>query len=247
MIIASITGGLFAFSIFIPEELTVFSALLKIVACLIIAFISFGYVDFLSFLKNLLFVLIINFIFAGVMLALWLFAAPLNMIYSNGSVYFDIDLLTILISITAAYFIIKLIRYIFDKNGTTDEKFCVVISYNGKNCSIPALADTANGLTDYFSGKPVIICQQELCKDILPVSVLNIIQEKSNDSFLNAKVRIIPFSTISDSGYVYAFKPDKITIKAEKQNKFFNVDALIGIYPQSSQEYGAIFNPKILL
>ena len=58
---------------------------------------------------------------------------------------------------------------------------------------------------------------------------------------------MLPFSTVSAAGYVYAFKADKITVSDKKSGKSYNVNALIGIAPQSRQEYDAIFNPKILV
>ena len=47
--------------------------------------------------------------------------------------------------------------------------FCgyfVEIHNNGSFINLFALADTANGLVDYFSSMPVIICKKESCKKI---------------------------------------------------------------------------------
>ncbi len=247
LILSSVLGGIFSFSIFIPGELAVLATLIKLVACFLITYSAFGFTEIFEYLKNALFVLLINFIFAGIMLALWLFDAPLDMIYSNGNVYFDIDVLTIIVSTTIAYFVIRLVRIIFDKNGKTDIKYSVIIGLNGKICTISALADTANSLTDYFSGKPVIICKREECTDILPQNITEMIDGNINDISVPGKVRLIPFSTISSSGYVYAFKPDRVTIRNINENINYDVNALIGIFPDSKLEYGAIFNPKIII
>ncbi len=245
MIISSVIGGLFSFVIFLPDDSVLLSTVIKFISCIIISFIAMG---FKELLKNTVFLLLVNFIFAGLMLCLWLFVAPLDMFYSNGVLYFDIDGMTIIISTSIAYFVIKGIRFLLDKNGKTDKKYLLEIYNNGSVISILALADTANGLVDYFSGTPVIICKKEICKEIIPKCLESVSDNTVNINTENLKgIRILPFSTIAGNGFVYAFKVDKIIIKEVESNKTYIVRALIGVTTRSNQEYDAIFNPKILV
>ena len=55
--------------------------------------------------------------------------------------------------------------------------------------------------------------------------------------------RLIPFSTISESGIIPVFKPDEVIIREENTKKIKKVDALIGV---NARETDAIFNPKLL-
>ncbi len=245
MIVSSVIGGLFSFIIFLPDESVLISTVIKLVSCVIISFVAMGFKDFF---KNTVFLLLVNFIFSGLMLCLWLFVAPLDMFYSNGTMYFDIDGLAIIISTSIAYFVIKGIRFFLDRNGKTDKKYFLEIHNNGSVISLSALADTANGLVDYFSGTPVVICKKENCKEIVPECLENISDYAGNINTESMKgIRILPFSTISGEGFVYAFKVDKIIIREIEGNKFYIVRALIGITDKSKQEYDAIFNPKILV
>ncbi len=242
MVISAVVGGLFSFVIFLPDDSLMITSLLKIASCIIISFIAMGYGDFYSFLKNTVFLLLVNFIFAGLMLCLWLFVAPLDMFYSNGAVYFDIDGLTIILSTTAAYFIIRIIRFIFDKNGKVDRKYEIVIRNNDLEIKLSALPDTANGLVDYFSGMPVVICKKEKCLPIVPDAIKNI-RDFSIDKVKG--IRLLPVSTIAGESIVYAFKVDAVTVISEDER--YNVNALVGVMEESRQEYDAIFNPKLLI
>ncbi len=250
MIAASLFGGLCSFVIFLPQDWLLLSTFIKIASCFILTLIVFGYGGLWTYIKSSLLLLFVNFVFAGLMLAVWLLAAPMKMLYSNGTVYFDIDFMTILICTAAAYAILRIIRFFLDKNGKEDGEYKVIIENNGKSCELSALSDTANGLVDYFSGLPVMICRQSACADISPPNIASICGAANADELCAADIkglRVLPFSTVSAAGYVYAFKADKITVSDKKSGKSYNVNALIGIAPQSRQEYDAIFNPKILV
>ena len=248
MIISALIGGLFSFVIFLPDDSVFFSTIIKIFSCIIISLTSMGYKDFFSFFKNTVFLLLVNFIFAGLMLCLWLFVAPLDMFYSNGALYFDIDGLTIIISTSVAYFIVKGVRFLLDRNGKNDRKYSIEIHNRDRTTTLSALADTANGLVDYFSGLPVIICKKESCKEILPKDLVCILSDHNNTDIRTVKgVRLLPFSTIAGDSFVYSFKVDRIIIKEAEVNRSYNVKALIGVIGNSQQEYDAIFNPKILV
>lgn len=241
MIASSVLGGLFSFVIFLPDDSVFLSTSVKILSCFIISVSAFGYKKLYEFLKNTVVLLLVNFIFAGLMLCLWLFVAPLDMFYSNGALYFDIDGLTIIISTTVSYFVIRIIRFIFDKNGSTDKKYEVEIHNNGSVITLSALPDTANGLVDYFSGKPVIVCRNEKCLSILPYNI----RDLSNVDIAEVPgVRLLPVSTIAGEGIVFAFSVDKIIIRCNDESH--TVNALIGVMRDSRQEYDAIFNPKLL-
>ena len=230
MVLASAVGGAAAFVIFLPQELPITSAAIKIASCVIITLAAFGWRGGKAFVKNMIWLLLVNFIFAGIMLAVWLFAAPMEMLYSNGAVYFDID------------FSIRGVRYLLDKNGRADGRYMILIENNGGKVTLNALSDSGNGLVDWFSGLPVIICRKNACADISPPEI----SHANTEEYIKG-VRVLPFSTVNARGYVYAFKADKIVISEVKSGKEYSVNALIGISPDSLQEYDAIFNPKILV
>ncbi len=243
-------GAVASLSIFIPQEMVLTLTLLKIFLCALIAFVAFGYTGFRAYAVSVLFLMLVSFVFSGLMLCVWLFAAPMKMLFINGTVYFGIDTMTIILSTCAAYGVVRIIRYILDKNGKTDGKYTVIIKNNGRECRLSALADSGNGMVDCFSGLPVIVCRRDMCADVSPPAI-EMIENNSDISDIGTQmikgVRIMPFSTVGKGGIICMFKAESVVIDDETNEEKYPVNALIGIVIGGRQEYEAIFNPKILV
>ena len=243
-------GAVASLSIFIPQEMVLTLTLLKIFLCALIAFVAFGYTGFRAYAVSVLFLMLVSFVFSGLMLCVWLFAAPMKMLFINGTVYFGVDTMTIILSTCAAYGVVRIIRYILDKNGKTDGKYTVIIKNNGRECRLSALADSGNGLVDCFSGVPVIVCRRDMCADVSPPAI-EMIENNSDISDIGTQmikgVRIMPFSTVGKGGLICMFKAESVVIDDETNEEKYPVNALIGIVIGGRQEYEAIFNPKILV
>ena len=243
-------GAVASLSIFIPQEMVLTLTLLKIFLCALIAFVAFGYTGFRAYAVSVLFLMLVSFVFSGLMLCVWLFAAPMKMLFINGTVYFGIDTMTIILSTCAAYGVVRIIRYILDKNGKTDGKYTVIIKNNGRECRLSALADSGNGMVDCFSGLPVIVCRRDMCDDVSPPAI-EMIENNSDISDIGTQmikgVRIMPFSTVGKGGLICMFKAESVVIDDETNEEKYPVNALIGIVIGGRQEYEAIFNPKILV
>lgn len=243
-------GAVASLSIFIPQEMVLTLTLLKIFLCALIAFVAFGYTGFRAYAVSVLFLMLVSFVFLGLMLCVWLFAAPMKMLFINGTVYFGIDTMTIILSTCAAYGVVRIIRYILDKNGKTDGKYTVIIKNNGRECRLSALADSGNGMVDCFSGLPVIVCRRDMCADVSPPAI-DMIENNSDISEIGTQmikgVRIMPFSTVGKGGLICMFKAESVVIDDETNEEKYPVNALIGIVIGGRQEYEAIFNPKILV
>lgn len=243
-------GAVASLSIFIPQEMVLTLTLLKIFLCALIAFVAFGYTGFRAYAVSVLFLMLVSFVFSGLMLCVWLLAAPMKMLFINGTVYFGVDTMTIILSTCAAYGVVRIIRYILDKNGKTDGKYTVIIKNNGRECRLSALADSGNGMVDCFSGLPVIVCRRDMCADVSPPAI-DMIENNSDISEIGTQmikgVRIMPFSTVGKGGLICMFKAESVVIDDETNEEKYPVNALIGIVIGGRQEYEAIFNPKILV
>lgn len=243
-------GAVASLSIFIPQEMVLTLTLLKIFLCALIAFVAFGYTGFRAYAVSVLFLMLVSFVFSGLMLCVWLFAAPMKMLFINGTVYFGVDTMTIILSTCAAYGVVRIIRYILDKNGKNDGKYTVIIKNNGRECRLSALADSGNGMVDCFSGLPVIVCRRDMCADVSPPAI-EMIENNSDISDIGTQmikgVRIMPFSTVGKGGLICMFKAESVVIDDETNEEKYPVNALIGIVIGGRQEYEAIFNPKILV
>lgn len=103
-----------------------------------------------------------SFLFAGLMLALSRLLAPAGMIFYNGVVYFDISVLALILSTTAAYLLLLLFERLFA--GRVDERrlYEITVTAGGRAVSCKGLADTGSDLREPFSGAPVIVCDRTL-------------------------------------------------------------------------------------
>ena len=105
ILFGALIGSVYALTIFLPKLPTAVSALMNLSASALMVFAAFPIHSRKKFLKAFLAFFVINFAFAGTMLALWLFFRPNGMIYQNGTVYFDIDI-KILIGTTVLCYIL---------------------------------------------------------------------------------------------------------------------------------------------
>jgi len=243
----SLTGGMSSLLILLPPMPFFLNIAVKIASCAVITLIAFGFKNRLEYLKNALFFIIINIVFAGFALLLWLFAAPFNMEYRNGYTYFNISFTALVVTTLLAYGLIKLLRFILDARSSGGREYTITIANRGGAVTLDALADSGNMLVDYFSGMSVIICGKKSVEAIIPDVLKNFdgdfnLDSDSGDYPLG--IRFLPYNTINSSGVIPVFKVEKITVKTDgRPDK--NVRALIGVTVKNDGK--AIFNPKILL
>ena len=254
-IISSVVGSLFSLTILLPPLNFLIAMFIKLFAAIIVVAVAFGISNFKKFLKMTYFFFSINFIFAGVMLGIYLLIQPSFMQFNNANFYIDFSLMTLVISTIIAYIAVSIVRYFLDRKAAFNEKYLVIMSVNGKTITLKGMADTGNTLTDIFSGKPVIICNINLLKKVLSMEFINAIMTENLDELqsyvINHKelkgLKLIPFSTINSTGLIPIFSPDNVYIKSESNNEYKNVNALIGICENQGDICDAIFNPSLVM
>ncbi len=237
---ASVIGSLFSLSILLPSGSFLLSLLIKLIAAAVITFAAFGKKPVKSFARLLLYFYIINFIFAGVVMLLYITFKPSFMAFNNSYFYVDFSLISLVVFTTIAYGAVYALRYFLDKGQGCSKRYSVSVSYKNGTVSLNAISDTGNALVDGFSGKPVIICPRSAFSfegNGEPCDDMEMLCEKH-------RFRLIPYSTVSGEGVLPVFEPDEIVITEEETQKAKKVSALVGLSENSAQ---GIFNPKILL
>lgn len=242
LLTASSTGSLFSLTILLPGLHFLVNLAIKLVAAFIITAIAFGLKNRRSILSNLLWFYFVNFIFGGIVMALYNFFRPGFMAFSNATLYIDFSLLSLIIFTAVAYFAVTIVRFFLDKGSDARQKYRITIRKSHTVCTLSALADTGNSLVDMFSGKPVIICQRKALGSIISPSC-TLSPENAEILFEQSGIRFLPFSTVSDGGLLPVFTPEEVVITNEEQGSAKKVDVLIGI---SENEIPAVFNPGIL-
>lgn len=164
---------------------------------------------------------------------------------AGGYPYLDISALTLVGATAAVYGGVSLFRRFLDK-PTADSRVELIIEYGGNRVEIEAFPDSGNGLCDFLSGTPVIICKAAPLEKLLPENIKQIL---GGEYDLNAVkgIRLIPCNTVKGSGYIAAFRPDRITAELGGCKK--RINALIGVDKDlfEGEGFDAILNPKILI
>ena len=215
-------GSLASCSLFLPELPFLFSGLLKLLTALLICLSAFGKK---RLLRNCTAFFGISFLVSGALYALSM-CTQMDSVHQNGSFYFDISLSYLIGFTVIAYLILSVMQFLYDRNQFADRNYQIIIRYQSRTASLDGFADTGNSLTDFYSGKPVIICDGSLLENIQP--------EHSH---------ILPYLTVAGSGTIKVFQPDEIVISPDCGTEKI-VDALIGIGEQKNGK--AIFNPKLM-
>ena len=238
-LLAAGIGAVAALSALLPELPFWAVAVIKAAVGCAVVFTAFGRQKKIDFVISLLCFLVISFVFAGLMLALWTFFAPFDMVYSNGVAYFNIPIAAIAVFTAAAYGAVKAVRYFSDRRLSCRRICRVKITVTGVTAELKGLADTGNGLCDIFSGKSVIVCRRDSVENIIPEAVRKYLDGKAADS--TDGIRLLPCRTIAAESLIPVFSVASITIDGK------TADGFIGVTKNTlGEDIDCVFNPKII-
>lgn len=231
-VLCSLLGGVFSFVVLFDSVPNYVIALSRIVFAAVLVFAMYFPMKRKKFLKLLLGFFLVNFVFAGLMFALWFFFAPQSMLFFAGIVYFDIDAITLIIYTAACYGIVSLGNSLLKMKAPSNSIFDLEIGYCGKTYTCRALLDTGNSLFEPFSSFPVIICER---------SVFETGFEIAQD-----KIRLVPCSSVSGESVLKAFRPDTVQIKSPGSAiKTENVYVALTDNRIRNSQFGALLHPEL--
>lgn len=245
-LLSAVCGAFSSLIILVPQLPIIPSAAVKLVFSSVIVLAAFGFGSVKGFLKNTVLFFLVNCVYAGIMLGLWLFSAPMGMVYNNGVSYFELPMWVIMLTTAAAYLVLRAVRYFTDAKTALEKKYELLITTEKGSVRLSALPDSGNRLTDFFSGLPVIFCSIESCGSICPDGVIGQLSSETASAEYVKGIRLIPCTTVSGGTTAVCFKPQKIVIFDGKEEK--PVSALVGFTRNglSNKDFEAIFNPKLL-
>lgn len=232
---AASVGAAGALVIFLPQLHPVWSVLFRAALGTAVTFILFGRQKRLDFLISLLLFLAVSFGFAGGMMALWYFAAPLGMYYCNGIAYFDIPIGAAAVITAVLYAAFRFTGFMIRRRRPASHSR-VTLKREGAEITLDGLADTGNSLRDSFSGKPVVLASLGAVCSIAPQSAVD--YHNGNFGQLDG-IRLVPCKTVTADGLVPVF-PAEITVDGR------SAEVLIGIAKQDISGADCVFDPGII-
>ena len=219
--LGSLVGGASSMLIFL-EDLGVVMSLLKLITAILMIVITFGIKPLKSLFKKVFWLFAISFIFGGLMFAIYIFFDTDILIYTNGIVYFDVDITFLVVCSVFSYIVITVIVKFTDKKAPKSQEHYVTIQQNGKVVSGTGLMDTGNALREPFSSYPVVMVEKALF---------------SQFSIPDDKFRLIPVTTVNGDSLIKAFRPERLQI-----NSFITDKVYIGESTVPLEEYKIILN-----
>ena len=138
-IISSVIGSLFSLTILLPAGNFLIPLAIKLGAAVVIVGMAFGIKDKKHTLKLILYFYIVNFIFGGVVMLLYITFKPSFMAFNNSYFYVDFSLLSLVIFTAVAYFAVTAVRRLMDRGCDTSHHYKVIIRHKSGVFSMEAL------------------------------------------------------------------------------------------------------------
>lgn len=248
--LGALAGGIYSLQVFLPEMGTLLNILSRILAGTAITYISFGFKTYKRFIKLCLVFLAVTFLFAGLMIGLWIVFTPQGMLINNSVVYFGISLPVLILSTAVCYMISLVFSKILMRNKPQTTIYDFTLEIDGKKAEGRGMLDTGNNLCESFSGYPVVICTYDFLEKLFPESSKNFFKgnvtetHNTTDEKWKKRVRLVPYSTVSEKGVLPAFRPDKLSLKnsIETDKVFIGV---INYKKHINESFDMLLNPNL--
>ena len=223
-VFSSFVGSLSAFSVFLEDKPILF-ATTKLAVVFLITVFAFGRE---GLIKNVFVTFFMTAVFGGIIYGISeLFNTRIKVI--NGNFYADISIPFLAAATIIAYAVIRIAGYITDIAKIKGKSASISVSIGSRQRTFLALIDSGNLVTDYVSGRPVIICPYEEIKDLLTDG---------------CKTRLMPYTTVNSQGLLTLITPDEVVLCYGNRKK--RIDVLIGCDSKYATDR-AIVNPKLLV
>lgn len=237
LFVSSIAGALFAILMLFPQTEAVTGFLGKIIFSLVMTAISFNSKSLKSFLKNLVVFYFVSFTIGGCGYA----------VYNNK--YVDTAKL-LCITVFLSYIVFNIISSIYEKYFKYDTLIHKLTIKSGEQqIETECFYDTGNSLTDPITKTPVIVADLNAVKSLLPECMVNEILNGTDvvniyfSYHTDIKLKLIPYHTVSNEGFMLGFVPTDIFIDCRKINAIIGISS---VNVANDKGYSAIVNPQII-
>ena len=182
---------------------------IRLVLCLVLPFVAFSYCGIRSLAKQCAVFLGVNFLFAGIIFALWYFVSPTAVYYNTGIVYLDIDALSLVVLTAVCYFAVRIFRGIIDLKAPKNTLYDVFLTIKDEEFYLRGFLDTGNNLKDPFTSSDVIVVSRGALEKYFP-------QGEDMSKIIETsplKIRYLPCTTVSGTKLMPVFRCDKVRVR----------------------------------
>ena len=243
---ACVLGGVSSIVIFFEDGGAVFSLIYKLITGAVIVGIGFLPKSPKTFIKALSAFFGVSFLFGGGVYALEITAHPKNILFYNGTVYFDMSITYLVGCVLSIYGVFLLANFFLTRHTLKGAKCELKIIFGKSAVTLPALIDTGNSLTDGLSGRPVIVAELGAVSPLFTMEELKFFKSGNYDEVpdtLKKVMRLIPCTAVTGESLLKAFLPDSVKIKT--RDKTYTSDfCTVAVTDRelSEGEYRALLN-----
>lgn len=235
----------------------------KIMYSIMIIIVTLGVKSLTHVMKGLLTFYAISFLSGGMILSIHYMLAQTTdgrlqhiLLYVDNIYYDEISLVVLLFGFPLTLMLTKrwtnqLVIHEFSYN----ELYKLTLTWKGSQFNTVGFIDSGNHLIDPLTNRPVIICDAQFLHQFFEKKdwerICYVIKKNSPEklpSHLMNKFTIVPCKTVLQDDYLYAIKPDKLTIYTKKK-KFETKNVLVGIQlsPMTAgNEYHCLLHPHLI-
>lgn len=247
-LISASVGAIYSVLVFFPDLKVLLSLVMKIAISGVMVVCGFKIRNKRSFFKLWGSFYMVSFIFGGALIGIMSMTdlgAKTGAVYSNGTIYLNLPWQLLFACSAGAYFLIGIFSRVRRRKILRDRIGRNLSIYiNGKRCDMKAIIDTGNTLSDPITGMPVIVCEYDEIKGILPFAEGEDLVERMTEAKM--KVRLIPFTSVgTQKGLMPAFMPDRVKIDSFEAKK-----CIVGISEgklSDNEDYHALLNPMLII
>lgn len=207
--LSSFFGGVYALVLLLPP----LPSLMRFVADLAVAvgmvFIAFPHYPLKMRIKQTLVLFLVSALFSGIVSAFGNLFLGEYVCVNNGAVYVDISPLMVAIFAMISYTFVRVLEYVIQKRMPKGGEYRLTVRDDKAVFEGRALCDTGLRLREPFSGAPVIVMEREKVLSCVSDEVKTALEETK----AHARVRMIPYRTVSGAGVLPAFRPRRVQIE----------------------------------
>ena len=256
LIISSFIGAIYALLAYMEIFPIYANFITKMLLAICMIYIGFNPKKIKGLIKELIVFFLVSFSLGGCAFALLYMIKPQEIFVKNG-VYIGVYPLKIALLGGITGFIITYISFKVVKNHINKNEiiYTAIIKIEEKKLEIKVLLDTGNMLKDPITGDTVIIVEKEKLYEILPIELLNDIDnffEINNKIIKNeyqTRLRIIPFTSVGKrNGMMVGIKADYVSIITDIDEIKKN-DVIICVYEKKfskTDKYSGLIGLDIL-
>lgn len=237
---ASLLGGLYAFIIFVPRLPRWALLLSRLPAAAGLVCAAFGFAGRRRFLRLYAGFFLVNFVFAGLMGALWHTLRPARMLYYGTVVYFAIDTGTLVVLTAVCYALLWGADRLLQSRAARGCFYDLTVTLGEKSVSCRAFLDTGNDLREPFSGFPVVLLHRSFA------SRLGVPETPDGVRSAALRFRLIPCRTQGGPVLLPAFCPTKLTLRTARA-AWETADCYVAVTEQPIKHgaFGALLHPAL--